>query len=252
MKCAVCGQPMQGKFCKRCSFSYDNFKDEYIKNDFRDYNLFNLIMKNIKGKSVLDIGCGGGYLIRLLNKRGMKTFGLEIDKDSADHARAINPDSEIYNESAENIGKLLKENVDSAVMIDVLEHIEDDYKVVSDLGNIINEKGQLIIVVPCFRFLYGKRDILAGHKRRYTSKMLRKILLKNGFNIKRMRYWNMMGFFPYLISEKIMKRSLKAGFRSDKTSFLNNMLNIWFKNVENNINFGFGLSILCVAEKKQD
>ena len=34
-----------------------------LKYDFRNYNLNKLILSRIKGKSIIDIGCGSGFLL---------------------------------------------------------------------------------------------------------------------------------------------------------------------------------------------
>ena len=64
----------------------------------------------------------------------------------------------------------------------------------------------------------------------------------------------MLGFFPYLFHEKILKKELNTSLRdgNEKGFFkktLNRILNLWFKFIENNIDFGFGLSLICIAKK---
>lgn len=68
------------------------------------------------------------------------------------------------------------------------------------------------------------------------------------------RYWNTIGLLPYLISEKIFRMELNTDLRSNEKKGLfkelvNKLLNMWFKYIGNKINFHFGLSLICVAEK---
>lgn len=223
--------------------------------DFRNYNLIRLIASKINGESVLDIGCGSGFLLDILYKKGKKTFGIEPNKELVKSVRTINPKLKIFNAVAEDIDKYITQRVDVITMIDSLEHIEKDNIQIKKNSRHLNEKGQLIIVVPAFQFLYGKRDNNMGHYRRYSKKRLIQILSINGFKIISLRYWNMMGFLPYLFSEKILKKELNTELRTGKKKgifkkILNLILNLWFRYIENNISFGFGLSLICIAEKK--
>ena len=75
-----------------------------------------------------------------------------------------------------------------------------------------------------------------------------------GFRIRSVRYWNMLGFVPYLFCEKILGMELRTELRTGERGrftkrVLRQLLHLWFKCVENRLDFGFGLSLLCVAEK---
>jgi SAM-dependent methyltransferase len=224
-----------------------------LRYDFRNYNLNQMIESKVKGASVLDIGCGNGFLLDLLSKN-KEIYGVEPNKDLIKLANEINPKLRIYKGFAEEIDKLITKKVDSILMIDVLEHVEDDILQIKKIHNNLNGGGQFIVVVPAYQFLYGKRDKNNGHYRRYSKKDLINKLSNNGFKIKLVRYWNMLGFFPYLFYEKILKKELNTELRTTKKKgllkkFINKVLNLWFKYVENNFNFRFGLTIICITEK---
>ena len=140
-------------------------------------------------------------------------------------------------------------------MIDVLEHIEQDEVQVQKVASVLTPGGQFIVVVPAYQALYGERDRLMGHYRRYSAAGLRKLLESNGFKVDHVRYWNMLGVLPYFVSEKILRRPLHAPLRGQKkrgslAAFVQKILFAWFSLVENNFDFGFGLSIMVTATKK--
>ena len=224
-----------------------------LRYDFRNYNLNQMIASKVKGTSVLDIGCGNGFLLGLLSK-SKKVYGIEPNEDLIKLTNEINPKLRIYKGFAEEIDKFITNKVDSILMIDVLEHVKDDILQIKKIHNNLNGGGQFIVVVPAYQFLFGKRDKNNGHYRRYSKKDLIKKLSDNGFRIKFARYWNILGFFPYLFYEKILKKELNTELRTTKKKglikkLINKILNLWFKYVENNFNFGFGLTIICIAEK---
>lgn len=225
-----------------------------LKNDFRNLNLNNLILSKAKGESFLDIGSGNGYLLGLLRKKERKVYGIEPNKDLILLSKKINPGLKIQKGFAEDIDILISNTFDCILMIDVLEHVKNDGLLISKIYNHLNESGMFIIVVPAFQFLFGKRDMNNGHYRRYSKKNLVDKLSNNGFKIIEVRYWNFLGFFPYLFYERIFKRELNTELRvAKKKSFVKNTLQtilyLWFKYIENNCSFGFGLSIICVAKK---
>ena len=189
-----------------------------------------------------------------LNKLGKKTIGIEPNKKLIRLAKTLNPQLNIIKGTDKEIKKL-KNKVDTITMIDVLEHIKDDQKQLKEMHKMIKKNGQLILVVPANKALYGKRDKNMGHFRRYSKKELTQKLSKTGFKIRYIRYWNMLGFLPYLLSEKILKKELNTRLRTNKKKntfekIITGSFNQWFKNIENNLNMGFGLSLICVAMRR--
>jgi len=227
-----------------------------LRDDFRNKNLNFMVSSKVKGDSVLDIGCGSGLLLNLLSIGGKRTYGIEPNIGLIQLAKKNHPKLIIYEGLAEDIDETFDRMVDNILLIDVLEHIEDDQLLIEKIYHHLHKSGQLIIVVPVYQFLYGKRDQNSGHYRRYSKKNLVELLSERGFGIQQIRYWNMLGFFPYLFYEKVLQREINAEIRGiHKKGFLKNLLNggldTWFKHIENNINFGFGLSLICVAHKKR-
>ncbi len=221
--------------------------------DFRNKNLYSLILKKVSGEKALDIGCGSGHLVNLMTESGINAYGIEPDANLIELSKTFyGEDIKIEKKSAEDLSKV-KGKFHSITVIDVLEHLEDDSVILKKIKSKLYDNGTVIIVVPAYSFLLGKRDRALGHFRRYSKKQLVKLIEANGFKIKQIRYWNAFGFLPYLISEKIFKRALKAEIRTKRHKnildlLISRLLFFWFKYLENNVNFGFGLSLICVAE----
>lgn len=220
-----------------------------LKSDFRNQNLYDLVANLVKGEQVIDIGCGAGVFLGFLKARGKKVSGVEPSSGMRELAKKIDPEIPISAELDQN------EKVDTVVMLDVLEHIEDDAKQVRKVHAVLKDGGQLVVVVPAHAILYGERDRQMGHYRRHSKASIKKVLEENGFKVESFRHWNALGFLPYLISEKVLRRPLESKLRqnvkgSPLSTFLQHILNLWFKKVENNFDFGFGLSIIVVAKRQ--
>jgi len=225
-----------------------------LNKDFRNSNLFRLVASLVTGESVVDIGCGSASFAGILKAHGKHVVGIEPSSDMRTLAAQLNPGVVVIPGRAEEVDTLLQKYVDSVIMIDVLEHIEKDVEQVKKVGASLKENGEFVLVVPCHPFLYGKRDKQMGHYRRYSKKSLQNLLTAGGFNVQSIRHWNILGVLPYIVSEKILRRPLESKLRgSAKTGVLAGIiqkgLHFWFNLVENNFNFGFGLSIICVARK---
>lgn len=127
--------------------------------------------------SVLDIGCGDGRLLGLLNKSISKKTGVDLSKRAIDFARGFHPEIEFLAVDADQ----LKEKFDIVVAMEVLEHISDED--ISDffkkMENRINEYGHIIISVPTKVIPLNKK-----HYRHYDLELFQKQLKNSRANLK--------------------------------------------------------------------
>jgi 2-polyprenyl-3-methyl-5-hydroxy-6-metoxy-1,4-benzoquinol methylase len=223
------------------------------KNDFRNANLLKLIASLVEGETVLDIGCGAGVLLSLLAAQGRDVVGMEPNRAIIDLAAQMHPNLEIHQGLGGDIEQLDRQ-FDAVTIIDVLEHIEDDSRQLQQIYRVLRPGGQLVVLVPAFQFLYGRRDASNGHFRRYSRKELIEKLNAAGFLLRSSRYWNALGIAPYWVSERLFRRELQCNLRRDQPKGLlkrlvAHCLYAWFEQVENRVSFGCGLSLICIAQK---
>jgi SAM-dependent methyltransferase len=70
---------------------------------------------------------------------------------------------------------------DAIVMLDVLEHIADDFGFLRDfVMRRLRPGGRLLISVPAHRALYTQHDVALGHHRRYSQGQLHDVLVASG------------------------------------------------------------------------
>ena len=141
---------------------------------------------------VLDFGAGLGTLSKIWYfVKKSKPECLEIDTSLQ---KILLDRNFICYKNLEEINK----TYDVVYTSNVLEHIEDDTKVLEQLHSKIKVNGFLAIYVPAFMCLYNQLDASVGHYRRYEKDELINKLLEANFNIKECYYVDSIGFFAWL------------------------------------------------------
>ncbi len=223
--------------------------------DYRSRNVRKLIKRFLQGGSVLDIGCGTGHLLRELAEDGRDVTGVEPSKELFEYSLKVcekNKKIKLFNLGGENLNTLNKK-FDNIVSVDVIEHVEDDVNQIKNFYSVSGQNAFVVVLVPAFQFLYGERDKKIGHLRRYSKKELIEKMESNGFKVIKSRYWNALGFLVYFLFEKILRKKIPEEHRYNEKKginlLINKILDLWFRVIENNFSFGFGLSLLVVGKK---
>lgn len=106
-------------------------------------------------------------------------------------------------------------SVPQILLLDVLEHIEDDVGFLKLLRQKLVPGGKILLTVPAFRILWSSEDEAAGHFRRYSLRQVEESAVKAGFTVAYASYFFGFLFLPVLFVrvglEKIgiLKRSEK-------------------------------------------
>ncbi len=196
----------------------------------------------LKGK-IIEVGCGIGNFTHTLSKYG-EVVGIDIEKKFVKK----NGDTRIkvgYGDIEK--GEYFFRNVifDTAVCINVLEHIQDDKKALKNLYLLLERKGYLILLVPIHDFLYGEIDKSIGHLRRYNPNILKSELKNLGFTIVKSRKLNFLGAIGWFIAGRILK---DKQINENKIKLFNLISPLLL--LENMIEPPIGTSILIVARKE--
>ncbi len=91
----------------------------------------------------------------------------------------------------------------------VLEHVEDDVLLLSQIRQGLTRDGLLAIYVPALPFLYSDFDVSVGHFRRYSKKELVEKVQNAGFEVKSCIYNDVFGIFGSLFIKLLGKKGLK-------------------------------------------
>ena len=205
---------------------------------------------------ILDAGCGNGDNLSLLS-----TFGDLVAFEKNEYALKTAKSKkigEIYKaELPDKLPNTVKTNFDLIVLLDVLEHIDDDSKSLTTVRKLMNNKGIILITVPAFQWLWSEHDVIHHHKRRYSKSKLREKLDSSGFRIKYISYFNTL-LFPFALVERIGQKIFSPS-NPEILELSNNKINFLLEKIfsleaifMNKISLPFGLSLVAIAEKKNN
>jgi hypothetical protein len=94
---------------------------------------------------------------------------------------------------------------DTAVYINVLEHIEEDQAELNAVFAALDRGGRILIFVPALPLLMSPMDRELGHFRRYTMKQLASKCSAAGFKISLARYFDMLGIVPWWMKYRVLR-----------------------------------------------
>ena len=104
--------------------------------------------------------------------------------------------------------------LENVALFDVLEHIEDDTRFLTELRHLMPRDGRLYVAVPAYGFLWSGEDELSGHCRRYLASQLEERIAAAGFRVEYRTY-----FFAPLLPAILAARALpyRLGLARDRT-----------------------------------
>jgi 2-polyprenyl-3-methyl-5-hydroxy-6-metoxy-1,4-benzoquinol methylase len=213
VNCPFCGNNLRTKlisnfyFCEACHIAVRSENDmpclniDFYGNDWAKYQLkerYNFTrasfafkqIKKINGvTNILDIGCGVGILVNLLNSKGYNADGIDSSKSALEFAKLYSKG----NFYLASIGSFKpKHYYDLVVATQVLEHLRDPNDFLLKIKNILNVDGYLYIETPNL-YSWNKRSIwrsrIGGlfygldHRIVYTPKSLANLIERNNFSV---------------------------------------------------------------------
>ena len=234
-----------------------SIEDENWWNKGRRQILNSLIksMTDHTNLKILDVGCGPGGTSIAFNAFGRVTG---IDYSTTALKIALKRGLDVFKSTLINV-PVKDESFDLITALDVIEHIQDEQQVLTEIKRMLKPDGFVVITVPAFQFLWSEHDVAVSHVRRYDIKSLRKSLDDAGFTIIRVSYF-VSFVFPLVALYRIMtrfgiKKSNPKPNMNKLPQLVNNMLER-IMCVENSIlkkfNFPFGVSIVCIVKKRHD
>jgi O-antigen biosynthesis protein len=149
-------------------------------------------------KRVIDLGCAGGHLARLLVKHGCEVVGVDSNANALREAKQYCARTILADLDRQPLEEIVgDERFDAAIYADVLEHLRDPWSVLDDTRRVLRSGGYVIASIPNIahgairiglltgRFNYNEFGILDDtHLRFFTRRSVGELFVRSGFSIE--------------------------------------------------------------------
>lgn len=216
---------------------------------------------NLSGREkILEIGCGRGFYLRTLDQvlPSLEITGIDLNEKYLKVAEKFIGNSKVKLINADATDLPFKDKTfDRIIATEILEHIPDDQKAISEMYRVLRPDGIAMITVPNKNYpfcwdplnwvlerlfnwhipsnIWWLAGIWADHIRLYNADELQNKLQKAGFKIEKLCYathfcFPFSHFLFYGIGKNLVEKGLMRGFNrfdsQGKTSLLKNFI-LW-------------------------
>ena len=238
-------------------------------------------------EKILEVGCGNGYYLNLLNRLGLSLTLVGIDNDdrALKDARKFIGDNKVKLISADaNKLPLAGSSFDKVIISEVIEHVESEQKVLSEIYRVLKPGGIMVLttcnidypflwdpvnwVLQHFFKIHIKSGFWAGiwnqHARLYKMNNLNDLIKKSKFKIEVSEFLTrwclpfnhyLVNFVARLFYQGSLPKGISKGlnkFEKEKGSLLVRTI-FWLVNTYDRLNDLFpgknGVSIFVKARK---
>jgi SAM-dependent methyltransferase len=202
------------------------------------------------GRRVVEVGCGIGNFTGLLLDREL-VIALDREQACVERLRArfaerANLLAFTCDVGSDEFRDLARYRPDSAVCVNVLEHLEDDGGALRAMAEILAPGGVIVLLVPAFEALYGPIDRNLGHYRRYRRDSLVKMADAAGLEVRKLHYVNAVGFFGWWVNARVFQRETQS---DAQIAFFDRIVAPISSAIEGAVKPPFGQSLLAVLRR---
>ncbi|NNF01946.1 MAG: methyltransferase [Bacteroidia bacterium] len=217
--------------------------------------MFESVRPYISDGTLLEIGSGIGNISSLFIQNGYeislsdirthycealeKRFQSKSELKGVHNIDLVDPDFEIKH--ANIIGTF-----DNIFALNVIEHIQNDFKALNNIHKLLRPGGRFIMLVPAYERIYNRFDKELYHYRRYNRSSASKLFTHTGMEVKKTYYFNAAGILGWVFFGGILKNRMIK--RTEVTAY-DTFVPI-FKVLDRLLLNKIGLSVVVVGEKK--
>ena len=189
-------EQVAGFYAKNYWFAGGRLQEIYRRTVLRDHVRFAAGAARRDLGTVLDVGCGGGLFLRMMQERGFQVLGLDFSPEAARVAREQNGVHVL-------IGDLTEAPIEPGscaliTMYHVVEHLLDPGAYLRAAARLLHREGRLVVQVPdrdCWEAgLLGAHwtglDV-PRHLHVFRSSDLRRLLRSCGFEVVREKHFSL-------------------------------------------------------------
>ncbi len=167
------------------------------------------LLGNVKGKKILDLGCGTGIYAKILTKKGAKIKGIDISEEMIKIAKKENPKVEFKVGNMDNLPYKNKE-FDIILAALSINYLKEWYGVFKEVRRVLKNKGMFVFSTSNPVIEVIKKRMYKGKKFRIVEDYFKECLLKEKWFIGSGKKITMS--FYHKTYGTIIKTIVKSGF----------------------------------------
>jgi ubiquinone/menaquinone biosynthesis C-methylase UbiE len=129
----------------------------------------NFILRFLPDKdnaTILDCGCGKGDYVDALRQHGIEAYGIEYSEEKVVQAGASHKSAEYIRQGDAQDMQFPDCTFDAVLLNEVLEHIPDEHKALSEINRVLKDSGTLIIFSPNRWYPFETHSVQLKHDRK--------------------------------------------------------------------------------------
>lgn len=138
------------------SDNFDTWKNLYVSEYARGFYVIDTLAKyapgfRLEGARVLDIGCGDAGVLIAMAERGAEAAGIELDAESLERGRLRTEEHAVQADLRSGVAEALPWGdaaFDLVILDNVLEHVTDRLKTLTEINRVLKPGGLLYMVTP--------------------------------------------------------------------------------------------------------
>ena len=175
--------------CKPVSYYRDVIRSGGYSSTMHDlrYSQYKHLIEtyHLEGKKFIEVGCGQGEFLSVLNEFPVKTYGIEYKATLVELAKSKGLNVvQGFVESGEC--KIQGAPFDVFLSFNFLEHQPNPNEMLEGIYNNLTDDGMGLITVPSLEYILehdGYYELIRDHLAYYSFETLRFLLEKNGFQV---------------------------------------------------------------------
>jgi SAM-dependent methyltransferase len=208
-------------------------------------------------RSFLEVGCGTGFVLAGIGQTSpeITLAGGDLLTAGLSFARKRVPRAALYQFDARQLP--FEREFDVVGAFDVLEHIDEDREVLSEMSRAAKPGGGVLITVPQHRWLWSAEDEAGDHRRRYSRTELIGKLTRAGLSVERVTSFVSV-LLPFMAAVRLSRRARSREIDSLRELSLPGPIDAAFEKtlaaelalIQAGFSFPAGGSLLAVARRQ--
>lgn len=132
-------------------------KNNFLQNLWHSHKieLAKNIIKTIKFRNCLDVGCASGYMISEISQEFPKAeyFGVDIYDKAIKYAKKVYPTINFSVASADRL-PFKNDYFDLIIFYETIEHVENPQECLEEIKRVLKKHGKLIVTMDSGSFLF--------------------------------------------------------------------------------------------------